>query len=107
MRLFKGDLLDVASLGTDFDVIICTGVLHHMANPGAGLGALRGVLVLDGVMVLMVYGATVRTGVYMLQDAFRRMGIAQSPDGVASVRQILGELQAAIMPRIISGLRKS
>jgi len=92
LRLFKGDLLDVASLGSDFDVIICTGVLHHMANPGAGLGALRGVLASDGVMVLMVYGATVRTGVYMLQDAFRRMGIAQSPDGVASVRQILGEL---------------
>src|SRR6476469_9650497 len=92
LRLFKGDLLDVASLGSDFDVIICTGVLHHMANPGAGLGALRGVLAPDGVMVLMVYGATVRTGVYMLQDAFRRMGIAQSPDGVASVRQILGEL---------------
>jgi SAM-dependent methyltransferase len=92
LKLFKGDLLDVASIGRDFDVIICTGVLHHMAEPAAGLNALRDVLTSDGVMVLMLYGATVRTGVYMLQDAFRRMGIAQSPEGVAIVRQILGEL---------------
>lgn len=92
LKLFKGDLLEVGSLGDRFDVILCTGVLHHMADPGAGLAALRDVLAPDGVMVLMLYGATVRTGVYMLQDAFRRIGIEQSPDGVAQVRRILGEL---------------
>lgn len=94
LKLFKGDLLEIASLGERFDVILCTGVLHHMADPAAGLSALRGVLALEGVMVLMLYGATVRTGVYMLQDAFRRMGIAQSPQGVAQVRQVLKELPA-------------
>jgi SAM-dependent methyltransferase len=92
LKLFKGDLLDVAALGDRFDVILCTGVLHHMADPGAGLAALRGVLAPDGVTVLMLYGATVRTGVYMLQDAFRRIGIEQSTDGVAQVRRILSEL---------------
>lgn len=92
LKLFKGDLLEVASLGERFDVILCTGVLHHMADPAAGLAALRHVLAPDGVMVLMLYGATVRTGVYMLQDAFRRMGIAQTPEGVAEVRRILKEL---------------
>lgn len=92
LTLFKGDLIDVASLGEGFDVILCTGVLHHMADPGAGLAALRDVLKPDGVMVLMVYAQTVRTGVYMLQDAFRRIGIEQTPAGVAQVRQILAEL---------------
>src|SRR6476659_7129338 len=33
LRLFKGNLLDVGSLGERFDVILCTGVLHHMADP--------------------------------------------------------------------------
>lgn len=94
LKLFKGDLLEIAALGGAFDVILCTGVLHHMADPAAGLSALRGVLGPKGVMVLMLYGATVRTGVYMLQDAFRRMGVAQSPEGVAQVRQILKELPA-------------
>jgi SAM-dependent methyltransferase len=92
LKLFKGDLLDVGSLGERFDVILCTGVLHHMANPGAGLAALRDVLVPEGVMVLMLYGQTVRIGIYMLQDAFRRMNIEQTPEGVAEVRRILGEL---------------
>jgi len=94
LHLFKGDLLDAALLGRQFDVILCTGVLHHMAEPATGLAALRGVLTPDGVMVLMLYGQTVRTGVYMLQDAFRRIGIDQSREGVAEVRRILGELPA-------------
>jgi len=92
LQLFRGDLLDVATLGRQFDVILCTGVLHHLADPGAGLAALRDVLAPDGVMMLMLYGQTVRTGVYMLQDTFRRMGIEQSPEGVAQVRRILSEL---------------
>jgi SAM-dependent methyltransferase len=94
LKLFRGDLLDAATLGGDFDVILCTGVLHHMADPAAGLAALRNVLAPTGVMVLMLYGSTVRTGVYMLQDAFRRIGIDQSAEGVAQVRQMLGELPA-------------
>jgi SAM-dependent methyltransferase len=94
LKLFNGDLLDVGRLGTSFDVILCTGVLHHMADPSAGLAALREVLAPDGVMVLMLYGQTVRTGVYMLQDAFRRMHIEQTERGVAEVRRILAELPA-------------
>jgi len=92
LKLFQGDLMEVGNVGTPFDVILCTGVLHHMADPAAGLAALRDVLAPEGVMVLMLYGQTVRTGVYMLQDAFRRMRIAQSAEGVGQVRQILGEL---------------
>ncbi|MFL6726138.1 MAG: class I SAM-dependent methyltransferase [Sphingomicrobium sp.] len=94
LRLFRGDLLEVAGIGTQFDVILCTGVLHHMADPPAGLAALKEVLARDGVMVLMLYGATVRTGVYMLQDAFRHIGIEQTPEGIAEVRRILRELPA-------------
>jgi SAM-dependent methyltransferase len=94
LRLFHGDLLDVGDLDKHFDLILCTGVLHHMADPAAGLAALRDVLARDGVMALMVYGATVRTGVYMLQDAFRRIGVEQTPAGVRQVRAVLRELPA-------------
>lgn len=94
LHLLQGNLLELPSLGERFDVILCTGVIHHLADPGAGLAALRDVLTPDGVIVLMVYGQTVRTGVYMLQDALRRMGIEQTPDGVAELRRILTELPA-------------
>jgi len=92
LKLFRGDLLEAGSLGQSFDVIICTGVLHHLGDPTSGLAALQSILASDGVMVLMIYGQTVRTGVYMLQDAFRRIGIRQSAEGVTQVRRILAEL---------------
>ena len=92
LKLFRGDLLEVRNLESNFDVILCTGVLHHMGDPATGLAALRDVLNPHGVMVLMLYGQTVRTGVYMLQDAFRRMRVDQDVEGVAQVRRILREL---------------
>ena len=60
-----------AALGRSFDLIVCTGVLHHLADPDAGLRALRSVLKPEGAMYLMVYAPYGRTGVYMLQDYCR------------------------------------
>ena len=62
-------------LGARFDKIVCTGVLHHLPDPDAGLRALRDVLEPEGAMHLMVYAAYGRVGVYMLQDYCRRLGI--------------------------------
>jgi SAM-dependent methyltransferase len=92
LKLYRGDLLEVGQLSGRFDVIICSGVLHHMADPAAGLSALRDVLEPEGVMVLMLYGQAARVGVYMLQDVFRRMGLKASADGIAKARSVLPEL---------------
>lgn len=61
-----------------FDKIICTGVLHHLPDPDAGLRSLRRVLKPDGAMQLMVYATYGRTGIYMLQEYCRRLGIGRS-----------------------------
>ncbi len=92
LELHQGDLREVGSLNRKFDLVVSTGVLHHMANPGEGLAALRDVLKPDGAMALMVYGSAGRRGVYPLQDAFRRMGLDQSPASVAVVRDYLDAL---------------
>ena len=85
-------LLDVTDLGQKFDLIISTGVLHHLPDPDAGLRALRDVLAPDGMMNLMVYGQSLRAGVYMMQEVFRRMGLGQTADDVALVRATLESL---------------
>jgi SAM-dependent methyltransferase len=54
------DLRDVASLGRRFDAVICSGVLHHLADPERGWNALVKVLKPGGVMRLMVYSAYAR-----------------------------------------------
>jgi SAM-dependent methyltransferase len=89
LRLFKGDLREVGELGESFDLVVSTGVLHHMADPDEGLRALVPVIAPGGVFAGMVYGSIIRSGVYMLQDAFRRLGVEQNAEGVAFVRHTL------------------
>jgi SAM-dependent methyltransferase len=89
LRLWQGDLREVGQIGDEFDLIVSTGVLHHMANPDEGLRALASVLAPKGAMFLMVYGATRRIGVYLLQDAFRRMGLQQDAASVSLIREVI------------------
>jgi SAM-dependent methyltransferase len=56
-----------SELGKSFDQVVCTGVLHHLPDPDAGLRALRGVLEPHGALHLMVYAPYGRAGIYMLQ----------------------------------------
>jgi SAM-dependent methyltransferase len=80
----------VHELERSFDQVVCTGVLHHLADPDAGLRALRSVLKPGGAMHLMVYAPYGRTGVYMLQDFCRRMGIgATDPE----IRDLIAALK--------------
>lgn len=67
-----GSLLDVGEMGIGrFDYINCSGVLHHLDDPDAGLRALASVLKDDGVMTIMVYTQVGRTTVYHVQDMMR------------------------------------
>src|SRR5262245_39623439 len=77
-------------LETSFDQIICTGVLHHLADPEAGLKALRSVLKPDGAMHLMVYALYGRSGVYMLQEFCRRTGVHATE---AEIRDLISALK--------------
>jgi SAM-dependent methyltransferase len=81
----------VADLGISFDQIVCTGVLHHLADPDAGLSALRSVLKPDGAMHLMVYAPYGRAGIYMLQDFCRRLGIKATD---AEIHDLISALSA-------------
>ena len=72
----------VRELGARFDHIVCTGVLHHLPDPDAGLSALRDVLEPDGAMHLMLYAPYGRTGVYMVQEFCRRLDIRAGDDDI-------------------------
>lgn len=79
-----GSLLDLPGLGLgEFDYIDCCGVLHHLADPAAGLAALTGALAPGGGFGIMVYGLHGRTGVYQAQ-AMLRMLTASDPAPAAT-----------------------
>jgi SAM-dependent methyltransferase len=79
------------TLEKTYDQIICTGVLHHLGDPDAGLAALRGALEPDGAMHLMVYAPYGRTGIYMLQEFCKRLGIRATDEGI---RDLITALRA-------------
>jgi SAM-dependent methyltransferase len=95
LTLRKLELEKVDTLGQSYDFIVSTGVLHHLSDPDLGLAALREVLHPDGVLNLMVYGKSLRLGVYMMQDVFRLLGLEQKQEDVeivkATIRDLPGE----------------
>lgn len=69
---YHSSILDVASLNlAPFDLVSCTGVLHHLPEPERGLEALRSVLAPEGAMSLMLYGRAGRLPVYAGQELMR------------------------------------
>lgn len=65
-------LLNLPQIGLEkFDYINCSGVLHHLPDPDAGLVALRSVLKDSGALAIMVYASHGRTAVYQMQSLMR------------------------------------
>jgi SAM-dependent methyltransferase len=83
---------DVGALDRSFDHVVCTGVLHHLSDPAAGLAALRGVLAPTGAVHLMVYAAYGRTGVAMIQEFCRMLGVRPDPEEIDDLVATLREL---------------
>jgi SAM-dependent methyltransferase len=92
LALRQMDLLDVASLGRTFDLVVATGVLHHLPDPDAGLRALSSVLRPGGVASLMLYGLYNRAGVYTLKELFARLGLRQDRASLDVVKATLAAL---------------
>lgn len=85
--------IELASrLGRSFDQIVCTGVLHHLSDPEAGLRMLREVLAPGGAMHLMVYAPHGRAGVYLLQEYCSRLGVGLSSAELRDLAAVLATL---------------
>jgi SAM-dependent methyltransferase len=80
---------NAGELDRHFDVILCTGVLHHLADPDAGLRALRSVLKPDGAIYLTVYAPYGRAGVHVLQEYCRALSIGTSKQEITDLLAVL------------------
>ena len=72
LEVREADLMTLEGLTVPeggFDVIFCSGVLHHLSRPAQGLGCLARALAPRGVMRLMVYGRLGRHGLYRFVEA--------------------------------------
>ena len=95
LELQQLEIENVGRLGRTFDQVVCTGVLHHLPDPDVGLRALRDVLRPQGAMHLMVYALYGRTGIYMMQEYCRLLGITTSDTDLRDLGHTLQKLPAA------------
>ncbi len=94
----QGSILEIESLGFGtFDYINCIGVLHHLADPAAGLRQLAGVLADNGGMGLMLYGHYGRRHVYTVQRILSLIDGGEPPlvERVQTARAALADLNNA------------
>jgi SAM-dependent methyltransferase len=92
LELHRLPIEEAGSLGRDFDLVVSTGVLHHLADPVVGAQSLAARLRPDGVMALMLYARYGRTGVEMLQAVFRDLGLKQNEASVLMVKEAIASL---------------
>ena len=92
LELAQLALEEVGELGESFDLVVCTGVLHHLPDPPRGLRALSKVLAPGGALNLMVYAPYGRHGVYMMQRYAGLLGLEPSDHDLDGLVRTLREI---------------
>jgi len=87
----QADILKLATIGRSFDVIDCSGVLHHMADPQEGWRTLLTVLRPCGFMHLGFYSEAGRRDVVAARSFIAEQGYRPTPDDIRRCRQQLLE----------------
>ena len=75
INFFQCDLLNVKQLDTKFDIILCSGVLHHMDDPIEGWRQLTNVLKEKGLMRIALYSKIARREIKPYQDKYANQDI--------------------------------
>ncbi len=86
INFIEMDLLELTSLNKRFDLIECSGVLHHMNNPTKGLSNLYDVLKPRGFLKLGLYSKYARGEILKARDLIKEKNIKPDVDGIRSFR---------------------
>lgn len=82
-----GDILELGGLDRRFDLIVCSGVLHHMGDPLAGWRVLTGLLRPDGYMNIGLYSRRARREVHALRQVVAEKGYPATREGISRFRR--------------------
>ncbi len=88
----QADVLELGRIGGSFDIVECSGVLHHLADPLAGWRALLSLLRPGGFMLVGLYSEVARRGIVEARKFIAQQGYGTSADDVRRCRQDLLDL---------------
>ncbi len=87
ISFIQGDILDLQSLDKTFDIIECTGVLHHMKNPTEGLQKLRMSCNSKGIIKIALYSKKARDSISKVRDMAFAQDFGTDSDGLRALRR--------------------
>lgn len=90
----QADILELKEPQAHFDLIVCTGVLHHMEDPAAGWAALTRLLKPGGLMRIALYSELARQFIVRGRAVIAREGYGDSASEIRRFR--------ADAPRLLS-----
>jgi SAM-dependent methyltransferase len=83
----QADLVAPGSLPKPFDLIECSGVLHHLADPLAGWASLAALVKPGGFMRIGLYSELGRRHVLRARELIAREGFPATPEGIRACRR--------------------
>jgi 2-polyprenyl-3-methyl-5-hydroxy-6-metoxy-1,4-benzoquinol methylase len=85
----RADLLELGGYGERFDVIECSGVLHHLEDPAEGLRILAGLRKPGGLMRIGLYSEAGRRQIARARALIAERGFKADLDGIRACRAAL------------------
>ncbi len=92
LELMQADIIELTGLGRRFDIIICSGVLHHMNNPEAGWRVLADLLKPGGFMDVGLYSDLARGPVTAARSLITEKGYRPTPGDIRQCRYDITKL---------------
>ncbi len=89
VELIQMDILDIKLLEKKFDLILCSGVLHHMDDPSKGLKTLLGVLKTTGFIKLGLYSELARKDIVKARNYIASKNLQPSEDNIHDFRETI------------------
>jgi SAM-dependent methyltransferase len=82
----RADLLALGALGERFDLVECSGVLHHLEDPLAGWRVLAGLRKPGGLMRIGLYSEAGRRAVVRARELIAAEGFTPDLEGIRACR---------------------
>lgn len=87
IRFHQADIMELGgALSQEYDFIACSGVLHHMQDPQAGLQVIYDLLKPKGLFRLAFYSRTARRSVIAAREAIASKNIAHDAGSIRNFR---------------------
>ncbi len=89
IEYMQADILNLEKLNKKFDIVICSGVLHHMDNPINGWKSLKNCLKDGGLMNIGLYSEYARKHIIKIREEINKLNINSNDHTIKEFRRNL------------------